>query len=65
MKISHLIHVLQQAKTEHGDLEVGYYDYESHFCRLVKIVSIRHKWSFQDDEKLGEKFVVLEEHLTA
>jgi hypothetical protein len=63
MKISDLIHILQQAQTDHGDLEVGYYDHEGRYCHTVKVVNIRHKWSYQDDDKLGKKFVALEDQL--
>lgn len=61
MKISDLIPILQRAQTEHGDLEVGYCDHEGRYCHSVKIINIRHKWSSQEDEKLGNKFMALED----
>ena len=63
MRISSLISILQQAQTEHGNIEVGFYDHEGCFCRMVRSVNIRHHWSSEDVEKLGDKFVALEDQL--
>ncbi len=63
MRISSLISILQRVQTEHGNLEVGFYDHEGHFCRMVRSANIRHHWSSEDDEKLGEKFVALEDQV--
>jgi hypothetical protein len=63
MRISSLISILQQAQTEHGNLEVGFCDYEGRFCRMVRSANIRHHWSSEDDKKLGEKFVALEDQV--
>ncbi len=62
MRISSLISILQQAQTEHGNLEVSFYDDQGGFCHGVRSVSIRHHWSSEDDENLGDKFVALEAH---
>lgn len=59
MRVSSLISILQRAQIEHGNLEIGFYDRENCLCRVVRSVNIRHHWSSEDDEQLGDKFVAL------